>query len=104
LAGRVIDSELRRQRWQVHTEMELDSQDAIVQMVACGLGVAVAPLSREVRARLDGLGLTCLPFAEPQRLRRVVLLEQVEQPAARLSAALAEAIRQQAGDEAIHEK
>ena len=98
-AGRVIDSELRRQRWQVHTEMELDSQDAIVQMVACGLGVAVAPLSREVRARLDGLGLTCLPFAEPQRLRRVVLLEQVEQPAARLSAALAEAIRQQAGDE-----
>ncbi len=103
-AGRVIDSELRRQRWQVHTEMELDSQDAIVQMVACGLGVAVAPLSREVRARLDGLGLTCLPFAEPQRLRRVVLLEQVEQPAARLSAALAEAIRQQAGDEAIHEK
>ena len=47
---------------------------------------------------------TCLPFAEPQRLRRVVLLEREERPAGRLAAALAAAIRRQAGDEAIHEK
>lgn len=101
-AGRTIDSELRRQRLRVHTDMELDSQEAIIQMVACGLGVAIAPLSAQVRARLPGL--TCLPFAEPQRLRRVVLLEREERPAGRLATALAAAIRRQAGDEAIHEK
>lgn len=101
-AGRIIDAELRRMRLRVQTEMELDSQDAIIQMVASGLGVAVVPLSSRELARLPGL--TCLPFAAPQAQRTVVLLEREDRPAGRLAAALADAIRGQAGDEAINEK
>lgn len=100
-AGRTIDSELRRQRLRVQTDMELDSQDAIVKMVASGLGVAIVPLSNRDLAKLSGL--TCLPFGEPQQRRRVVLLEREDRPASRLTAAVANAIRGQAGDEAIHE-
>ncbi|GKW36387.1 LysR family transcriptional regulator [Pectobacterium carotovorum] len=101
-AGRTIDRELRRQRLRVQTDMELDSQDAIIQMVASGLGVAVIPLSEREKNRLDNL--VCIPFGEPQQQRRVVLLEREDRPAARLAAALAEAIRTQSGDDAIHEK
>ncbi|MEQ9915890.1 LysR family transcriptional regulator [Pectobacterium aroidearum] len=101
-AGRTIDRELRRQRLRVQTDMELDSQEAIVQMVASGLGVAVIPLSERERGRLDNL--TCIPFGEPQQQRRVVLLEREDRPATRLAAALAEAIRTQSGEDAIHEK
>ncbi|MEJ5896132.1 LysR family transcriptional regulator [Aquabacterium sp. G14] len=101
-AGRKIDAELRRMRLPVQTDMELDSQDAIVQMVASGLGVAVIPLSQRERARLPEL--TCIPFASPQAKRTVVLLEREDRPAGRLAAALAAAIRVQAGDEAIHEE
>ncbi|MEQ9889658.1 LysR substrate-binding domain-containing protein [Pectobacterium aroidearum] len=101
-AGRTIDRELRRQRLRVQTDMELDSLEAIVQMVASGLGVAVIPLSEQERSRLDNL--TCIPFGEPQQQRRVVLLEREDRPATRLAAALAEAIRTQSGEDAIHEK
>ncbi|MEL7627445.1 LysR family transcriptional regulator [Pectobacterium aroidearum] len=101
-AGRTIDRELRRQRLRVQADMELDSQEAIVQMVASGLGVAVIPLSERERGRLDNL--TCIPFGEPQQQRRVVLLERDDRPATRLAAALAEAIRAQSGEDAIHEK
>lgn len=101
-AGRTIDRELRRQRLRVQTDMELDSQDAIIQMVASGLGVAVIPLSEREKNRLDNL--VCIPFGEPQQQRRVVLLEREDRPATRLAAALAEAIRTQSGDDVIHEK
>lgn len=100
-AGRTIDAELPRMRLRVQTEMELDSQEAIVQMVVSGLGVAVIPLSSRELAKLRGL--TILPFGAPQTKRNVVLLEREDRPAGRLAAALADAIRVQAGDEAIHE-
>ena len=77
-----IDAELHRMRVRVQTEMELDSRDAILEMVASGLGVV--PLSRP---RLAGLatpgGLTCLPFGTPQCTRNVVLLEREDRPAGR---------------------
>lgn len=100
-AGRTIDAELRRMRLRVQTEMELDSQEAIIQMVVSGLGVAVIPLSSRELAKLPGL--TILPFGAPQARRNVVLLEREGRPAGRLAAALADAIRGQAGDEAIRE-
>lgn len=101
-AGRTIDAELRRMCLRVQTEMELDSQNAIIQMVASSLGVAVIPLSRRELANLPGL--TSLPFASPQQKRNVVLVEREDRPAGRLAAALVDAIRLHAGDEAIHEK
>ncbi|PWC91127.1 LysR family transcriptional regulator [Azospirillum sp. TSO5] len=88
-AGRMIDQELRRMRLDVREEMVLDSQEAILRMVEKGLGVAVAPLSDEVRS---GLPLTCLPFGEPHMIRRIVLLERQDQSGGRLAAALARVI------------
>ncbi|BAP43832.1 LysR substrate-binding domain-containing protein [Pseudomonas sp. 21LCFQ02] len=95
-AGRTIERELRRQRLRVQTSMELDSQDAIIRMVAKGLGVAVIPISAHNLTVFAEL--VCLPFGEPQRMRRVVLLEREDRPAGRLAVALAEAVRAQAID------
>lgn len=95
-AGRIIEQELRRMRLRVQTSMELDSQDAIIQMVSSGLGVAVIPLSTHDLQALDGV--VKLPFADPQRIRRVVLLEREDRPAGRLASALVEAIRGQMND------
>lgn len=88
-AGRVIDRELRRQRITVREEMILDSQEVILRMVERGLGVAIAPLSDDVHARLD---LTSLPFGEPQLSRRIVLLERHDRRTERLTGALANAV------------
>jgi DNA-binding transcriptional LysR family regulator len=94
-AGRTIDSELRRMGLRVQTEMELDSQEAIIQMVACGLGVAVIPASDQALARLPAL--SCRPFGAPQTRRQVVLLEREDRPAGRLAVALGDVIRAQGG-------
>lgn len=101
-AGRTIDAELRRMRVDVQDGMELDSLQAIVHMVASGLGVAVVLLSERTRAALPGL--VCLPFGTPQLERKVVLLEREERRAGRLARLLAETIRAEAGSAAIHEK
>lgn len=101
-AGRTIDAELRRMRLDVQTQMELDSLQAIVHMVASGLGVAVVLLSDRTRAALPGL--VCLPFGTPQLERKVVLLEREDRRAGRLANALADAVRAEAGSAAIHEK
>lgn len=93
-AGRTIERELRRMRLRVRTTMELDSQEAIVQMVASGLGVSVVPSSPRNLQRLGTLAH--LPFGDPQRTRRVVLIEREDRPRGRLAAALAQAIQRQA--------
>ncbi|MCU1734377.1 MULTISPECIES: LysR substrate-binding domain-containing protein [unclassified Pseudomonas] len=93
-AGRTIERELRRLRLRVRTTMELDSQEAIIQMVASGLGVSIVPSSRR---NLERLGLLALmPFGDPQRTRQVVLIEREDRPRGRLAAALAQAVRRQA--------
>ncbi|WP_419709707.1 LysR substrate-binding domain-containing protein [Pseudomonas sp. NFX224] len=95
-AGRTIERELRRLRLRVNTAMELDSQEAIIQMVTQGLGVSVVPLSRR---NLEQLGhLKIQPFGSPQRIRRVVLLEREDRPRGRLAAALANVIQQQTSE------
>lgn len=93
-AGRTIEQELRRMRLRVHTSMELDSQEAIIQMVSSGLGVAVIPLSSHNLAQLGHLYIQ--PFGSPQKTRRVVLLEREDRPLARLAAALAQAVQRHA--------
>lgn len=93
-AGRTIERELRKMRLKVSTSMELDSQEAIIQMVASGLGVSVIPLASR---HLTGLTqLAVQPFGSPQKTRRVVLLEREDRPLGRLAAALASAVQAQA--------
>ncbi|TNB81995.1 LysR family transcriptional regulator [Pseudomonas sp. Fig-3] len=93
-AGRTIERELRRMRLRVQTNMELDSQEAIIQMVTQGLGVSVIPLSSRNLEQLSHLELH--PFGSPQRIRRVVLLEREDRPRGRLAVALANVIQMQA--------
>ncbi|KPA91220.1 LysR substrate-binding domain-containing protein [Pseudomonas asplenii] len=101
-AGRTIERELRRLRIRVQTSMELDSQDAILQMVASGLGVSIIPLSRQNLPA--SRKMLCLPFGEPQQMRTVVLLEREDRPAGRSAQALVQAVRTQAGHATTHEK
>lgn len=93
-AGRTIERELRRLRLQVRTTMELDSQEAIIQMVASGLGVSIVPSSQRNLQRLGQLAF--VPFGDPQRTRQVVLIEREDRPRGRLAAALAQVVRRQA--------
>ncbi|MNE99584.1 LysR substrate binding domain protein [compost metagenome] len=65
-------------------------------MVSSGLGVAVIPLSTRDLQALDGV--VKIPFADSQRMRRVVLLEREDRPAGRLASALSEAVRRQVND------
>ncbi|OLS64971.1 LysR substrate-binding domain-containing protein [Pseudomonas putida] len=93
-AGRTIERELRRMRLRVRTTMELDSQEALIRMVASGLGVSIVPSSDRMLQRIEHLAYR--PFGDPQRTRKVVLIEREDRPRGRLAAALAQAIRRQA--------
>lgn len=91
-AGRMIARALRRQGLAAQEGMALDNQDAIIRMVASGLGVAIAPLSDGALPELPPL--VRLPFGEPQLRRRIVLLERRERPAQRMAEAIAGAVMQ----------
>lgn len=95
VTGKAIDDELRRAGLTVHTDMELDSRNAILDMVTSGLGIGIVPLSQAGVMMLEGL--KCVPFVSPQLTRSVVLLERPGQPTRRLAVALIDAIRLHAG-------
>lgn len=78
-------------RMRVQTSMELDSQDAIIQMVSSGLGVSIIPLAQQQVENLTKLAFE--PFGTPQKTRRVVLLEREDRPLRRLALALANAVK-----------
>lgn len=88
-AGRMIDRQLRQMQIEVREEMVLDSQEVIVGMVERGLGASIIALASEV---MGALNLTCVPFGEPQLVRRVVMVERQDRPTARLSSVLVQAI------------
>lgn len=90
-AGRTIERELRTMRMRVQTSMELDSQDAIIQMVSSGLGVSIIPLAQQQVESLTTLAFE--PFGTPQKTRGVVLLEREDRPLGRLASALANAVK-----------
>lgn len=89
-AGRMIETELRKRGLQIREEMVLDSQEAIVQMVSKGLGVAIVPIANEEAAFLEEC--VRLPFGEPQLSREVVLLEREDRVEHKATQALAQAI------------
>lgn len=72
--GRLIDAALRQRRISVRETMELDSIEAILAMVANGLGVAVVPSGPLVGSVAERL--TAAPFTDPPLTRRVVLVER----------------------------
>lgn len=95
--GRVIDTALRQRRIVVSEAMELDSIEAILAMVARGLGVAVAPAGSITEA-LRGTVRT-VPFGTPPVVRRVALIERERADIAPTTALLLEELRAGGGQD-----
>lgn len=94
-AGGQIAAHLRDRRIRVTGIMEMDSLEAIMSMVAVGLGVSVAPIA------IAGLPVPghvrVLPFDNGRLSRTVGVMYRVRQPKMRLISALATALRRAAG-------
>lgn len=89
-AGEQIDRALRERGILVRRVMEIDSLEAIIEMVRHRLGVAVVPLP--FGRRPAELGLRALPFGDPPLYRALALLERSEGGKHRLIAALGKAL------------
>lgn len=96
-AGEQIDQALRERGIAVRRAMEIDSLEAILEMVRHRLGVSVVPLP--YGRRPESLGLRALPFGNPPLTRPLVLLERADSPKSRLIAALGQALRRVAAQE-----
>ena len=75
--GRIIDEALRERRIRVRETMELDSLEAILQMVSRGLGVAVVP--ETCIGETMALQVHRLPFGSPPIERAVGLVAPTRQ-------------------------
>jgi DNA-binding transcriptional LysR family regulator len=71
--NRIIEEDLQRRKLLTNPVMELDSLEAIGQMVRYGLGVSIIPLSSKMFLRLHRL--RAVPFGEPGLTRSIVLAE-----------------------------
>lgn len=74
--SRAIEENLQRRKLLRREIMELDSLEAIGQMVGHGLGVSVVPLSNRFFLRLHRL--QAVPFGNPGLMRTIGLAESVE--------------------------
>ena len=72
--GRIIESCLRRWRQQVNDTMELDSIEAILEMVAEGVGVSVVPEHCVTSRYIDDMYV--LPFGSPIVTRKIGFIER----------------------------
>lgn len=72
--GRIIESQLRKRKIKVNETMELDSIEAILEMVAEGVGVSIVPEHCVTARYLKDLHI--LPFGNPMVTRRVGFIEQ----------------------------
>ncbi len=89
--GRQIDQHLRDRGIRTVQSMEIDSLEAIVQMVAHGLGVSVVP--RHLCGPNMPADFRCLPFGEPPQYRSLVIIERETSAQAPLVGALTEVLR-----------
>lgn len=92
-AGRDIERALAAAGLRVEARMEIDSLEAVVSMVAAGLGATVAPL-RPGTALPEGVRV--LPLEGPAARRRIAALEPAAEPRRRLTAPLIAALREAA--------
>jgi len=83
--NRIIEEDLQRRKLLTNPIMELDSLEAIGQMVRYGLGVSIIPLSTRSFLRLHKL--RAVPFGEPGLTRAVVLAEPRDSGKHRLTSA-----------------
>ncbi len=93
-AGHEIERQLAAAGLRVEARMEIDSLEAVVSMVAAGLGATVAPLTARGPEVPEGVRVVPLDGAT----RHVAAMEPARRPKARLTGALIEALREVAAD------
>ena len=74
--GRQISERLQMRGNYVDEIMEVNSLDAIERMVSEGFGVSIVPQRLLAKPLADKL--FCLPFCQPQEIRRLVLVGRLE--------------------------
>ncbi len=94
--GRIVERWLRKLRVNVHDVVELDELQAIVELVACGVGVALVPLAAALRIPKT---VVALPLDGDAPLREVGYVERAvgERPGA--ATVFAECLAEAAGGE-----
>ncbi len=85
-AGQLIDSRLRDRNIHVRQGMEIDSLEAVANMVVHGLGVSVVPISGVAQSLVEQLSI--VPFGNPAVHRVVGLIERTSNPKSHLVKAL----------------
>ncbi|OUS37332.1 hypothetical protein A9R01_04835 ['Osedax' symbiont bacterium Rs2_46_30_T18] len=85
-AGQLIERQLNKSKIHVRSVMEVNSLEAIESLVRNGIGVSIVP--QRVCAPAYDESIKVLPFGNPQTARRLVLVDRVNNPRARLANAL----------------
>lgn len=94
--GRIVDRWLRKVRLSVHDVIELDELQAIVELVGCGVGVALVPLASALRLPRT---VAALPLGDEPPMREIGYVERAgacPDAAAAFAECLAAAVREPA--------
>ena len=89
--GRIIETQLRQMRLKVRDTMELDSIEAILEMVSRGIGVSVVPEHCVTAHYVENLD--AMPFGSPAVLRKVGFVERVNHQRSSFTNALFEQLK-----------
>ena len=84
--GQHIAARLQQRGIHVNQAIEIDSLEAIEDLVADGFGVSIVP--RRLHAALDPARLVQVPFCDPVDTRQLALVQHVSRPSSRLDAAI----------------
>lgn len=88
--NRLIEADLQKRRLLTNIVMELDSLEAIGQMVRYGLGVSIIPLSSQTFLKLHRL--QAVPFGESGLTRSLVFAQPIDSGKQRLTTAFRECL------------
>jgi len=84
--GQHIATRLQQRGIHIQASIEIDSLEAIENLVADGFGVAIVP--QRLHARPQPLKLTWIPFGNPVDTRQLTLIRHLAKPQSRLDHAI----------------
>ncbi|MCP4876254.1 MAG: LysR family transcriptional regulator [Gammaproteobacteria bacterium] len=84
--GRHIAAKLQQRGIHLSESIEIDSLEAIENLVADGFGVSIVP--RRLHAALDNQKLNQVPFGNPIDTRQLVLVQHIGKPKSRFDLAI----------------
>ncbi|HVL09316.1 MAG TPA: LysR substrate-binding domain-containing protein [Burkholderiaceae bacterium] len=97
--NRLIEADLQKRKLPTQLVMELDSLEAIGQMVRYGLGVSIIPLSSKTFLKLHRL--QAVPFGKNGMMRSIVFAQLADSGKQRLKTAFRECLIQAGGQHAV---